>query len=202
MAMHKLTYFDFPSSRGEECRLALHLAGIPFDDDRVKLPDWPARKSGTPFGSMPVLTVEGHPPLAQTNAILCLIGRKHGLHPKEEWEAARHEALMGAIEDFRGRLTPMMRIKDAEEKKRVREEFAAGYLQEWATAVEKQIGDGPFVAGAQIQVVDLKLFVTLNSFVKGVIDHIPTDVFKPFPKLMRLYEAARSHPKVVSWYAR
>ena len=28
MAKIKLTYFDVPSSRGEECRLALHLAGL------------------------------------------------------------------------------------------------------------------------------------------------------------------------------
>jgi glutathione S-transferase len=44
----KLTYFDAPVSRGEECRLALHLAGIDFEDGRIKIADWPALKERTP----------------------------------------------------------------------------------------------------------------------------------------------------------
>jgi hypothetical protein len=37
----KLIYFDAPVSRGEECRLALHLAGIDFEDDRSIAPTGP-----------------------------------------------------------------------------------------------------------------------------------------------------------------
>ena len=45
----KLTYFDFHGGRGEPARLALSIAGIPFEDDRVPGPDWPRRKPSTPF---------------------------------------------------------------------------------------------------------------------------------------------------------
>ena len=45
----QLTYFDAPVSRGEECRLALHLAGVEFDDHRIKAADWPALKPTTPY---------------------------------------------------------------------------------------------------------------------------------------------------------
>jgi len=31
----KLSYFDFHGGRGEPARLALSIAGIPFEDDRV-----------------------------------------------------------------------------------------------------------------------------------------------------------------------
>ena len=44
MTKPKLTYFDAPASRGEECRLALHLSGVDFEDVRVKAPEWPAAK--------------------------------------------------------------------------------------------------------------------------------------------------------------
>ena len=39
----KLTYFDFHGGRGEPARLALAIAGIPFEDDRVPGSDWPRR---------------------------------------------------------------------------------------------------------------------------------------------------------------
>jgi glutathione S-transferase len=196
-----LTYFDVAASRGEECRLALHLAGVPFTDERLKGAEFAPRKKSTPFGALPVLTVEGHPPLAQSNTILRLIGREHGLHPAEPWAAAREEAIMDAVEDMRHHMRPIGRIKDAEEKKRARQEAANGYLQEWAGFIERQI-EGPFVSGATPHVVDLKVFVALSAYLKGAIDDVPSDVFKVFPKLLGVHDAVAHHPKVKEWYAR
>ena len=81
MTKPKLTYFDAPVSRGEECRLALHLAGVDFVDNR------PTVKPTTPYGSIPVLELPGAPPLAHSNAILALIGRRHGMHPTDDVES-------------------------------------------------------------------------------------------------------------------
>jgi glutathione S-transferase len=36
MSRPRLIYFDFAGSRGEECRIALHLVGIDFEDVRVR----------------------------------------------------------------------------------------------------------------------------------------------------------------------
>jgi len=44
--------------------------------------------------------------------------------------------------------------------------------------------------------------VVVSPFLKGAIDHVPKDAFQPYPKLLRLVEAVRTHPKTVSWYAR
>ena len=82
MALYKLTYFDAAASRGEECRLALHVAGLSFEDERLNRDQWTVRKASTPFGALPVLTVDGRQ-LAQSNAILRFIGSQHGLHPAE-----------------------------------------------------------------------------------------------------------------------
>jgi glutathione S-transferase len=201
MSNTTLTYFDIAASRGEECRLALHLAGVPFKDERLSREEFAARKTSLPFGSLPVLTVEGHAPLAQSNTILRLIGREHGLHPGEPWAAAREEAIMESVEDMRHHMRPIGRIKDPAEKKRAREEAASGYLQDWARQIERQI-EGPFVGGGAIHVADLKLFIAVGSYLTGIIDHVPTDVFKDFPKLLGVYEAVKKHPKIVAWYAR
>src|SRR5690349_19804151 len=139
MSKPRLIYFDAPVSRGEECRLALHLAGVDFDDVGIKGTDWPAMKEGTPYGALPVLELPGRPPLAHSNAILVMIGRRHGLHPTDEFEAARHEGMMQHVEDLRGQVGPTIRMGDAE-KKTAREALASGYMPQWAAAAEKNIG--------------------------------------------------------------
>ncbi len=200
MPKPKLSYFDFPGGRGEDCRIALHIAGVEFEDDRIKGPQWSDRKSAMPFGAMPVLEVGGNQ-LAQSNAILRFIGARHELHPTDDWEAARHEAVMHAVEDLRAQLTPTLSIKDEAEKKARREEVAAGYMQAWAANMEKQIGDGPFLAGDKLNVADLKLYVLVKWFAKGTLDHIPADVFDQYPRLRGLYDAVEAHPQVQAWYS-
>jgi glutathione S-transferase len=203
MSKPKLIYFDAPVSRGEECRLALHLAGIDFEDVRVPRGDWQALKPTMPFGSLPVLEIPDKPPLGQSNAILVLIGRRHDLHPKDDFEAARHEAVMSHAEDLRARVSPALRISDEAEKKKARAALAETYLPTWAAYTERQISEnGPFFAGAKLHVVDLKLHRIVHWFASGIIDHVPTDVFAAFPKLNRVYEAVHNHEAIKAWYSK
>ena len=199
MSKPKLIYFDMAASRGEECRLALHLAGVDFEDVRIKRDEWPALKPKTPFGSMPVLEMPGRPPLAHSNAILVLLGREYSLHPKDDFEAATHEEMMCHVEDLRAAVSPTLRIVDAAEKKKAREALVSGYLPTWGAATEKHLGDGPFFAGAKLHVVDLKLYMAVRWFAGGVVDHVPATIFASFPKLTRLYEAVKGDPRVTSW---
>ncbi len=197
----KLTYFDAPVSRGEECRLALAVAGVDFEDLRIKGADWPAMKAQTPYGALPILELPGKPPLAQTNAILVLIGRRHGLHPADDFEAARHEAMMQHVEDLRANVTPTLRLGDAE-KKAAREALAAGYLPAWAGFAEKNISGTPFFGGANLNVVDLKLHMAVRWFIGGKVDHIPATIFAGYPKLIGVHDAVRDHAGVKAWYAK
>ena len=200
MSKPKLTYFDAPMSRGEECRLALHIGGVDFEDNRLKRDGWSALKPQTPYGSLPLFELPGHPVLAQSNAILVLIGRKYGLHPKDDVEAARHEAMMCHVEDLRANIGPTLRVEDPAEKKRARENLAATYLPTWAANAEKQIGDGPFFGGGSVHVVDCKLHMVVRWLKAGTLDHIPGTVFAPYAKLNRLSDAVADHPKVKDWY--
>ena len=201
MTKPKLIYFDAPVSRGEECRLALHLAGIDFEDVRIKSADWPAMKQQTPYGGLPILDLPGHPPLAHSNAILVMIGRRHGLHPADDFEAARHEGMMQHVEDLRGVVSPTIRMGNAE-KKAAREAMVAGYLPAWAQSAERNILGEPFFGGAKLHVVDLKLHMAVRWFIGGKVDHIPATIFAGYPKLMRVHDAVRDHPGVKSWYAK
>ena len=200
MTQPKLIYFDAPVSRGEECRLALHLAGIDFEDVRIKGADWPAMKEQTPYGSLPVFELPGRPPLAHSNAILVMIGRGHGLHPSDDFDAARHEGMMEHVEDLRGVVGPTIRMSEPE-KKAAREALVEGYLPAWARSAEKNILGEPFFGGAKLHVVDLKLHMAVRWFIGGKVDYIPATIFAGYPKLMRVHDAVRDHPRVKSWYA-
>lgn len=203
MRKPKLTYFDNPFSRGEECRLAFVLSGADFDDNRLPREAWAALKPSTPFGSLPYLEVDGHAPLGQTNAILGLIGRLHGTHPSDPYEAARHEAMMGHVEDLRQKVGVTVYMTDAEEKKKAREDLVANYLRTWAHDAEKHIvGSGPFFAGSKAHVVDAKLHMAVRWFNGGRVDHIPATIFADFPRLNRVHDAVRDHKAVQAWYAK
>ncbi len=198
----KLIYFDAPVSRGEECRLALHIAGIDFEDVRIKRADWTNLKPNMPFGSVPVLELPGKPALAQSNAILTFIGREHGLHPTDSFEAARHEAVMAHVEDLRANVSPTIRIADEDEKRRAREALVATYLPTWAANAELQIVAGPFFAGNNINVVDIKLHMAVRWFIGGKVDYIPPTIFAAYPKLTRVHDAVRDDARVKAWYAK
>lgn len=201
MTKPRLIYFDAPVSRGEECRLALHIAGVDFEDVRIAGADWRAMKAETPYGALPVFEMPGRPPLAHSNAILVMIGRQHGLHPGDDFEAALHEGMMQHVEDLRGVVGPTIRMGDAE-KKAAREAMVAGYLPDWARAAEKNIPGEPFFGGEKLNVVDLKLHMAVRWFIGGNVDHIPATIFAGYPKLSRVHDAVRDHPRVKDWYSK
>lgn len=202
MAKLRLIYFDFSGSRGEECRLALSVAGVPFEDVRVPRADWPGLKPKMPFGQLPVLEEEGRPPLSQSNAILGLIGRRHGLLPAEDdWETARHLAVMSSAEELRAAIRATFDIDDPDEQRRVREELVSGPVTTWGRAVEAQV-QGPFVGGERMSVADIKIHVMVGWIKKGVLAHVPVDALDGFPMLVGVYERVGDHPRVRDWYAR
>lgn len=201
MSKYKLTYFHLAGNRGEEVRLALTIAGQAFDDVRIDHSVFKDMKPDLPFGSLPMLEIEGHGTLAQSNAILRLIGSQHDLHPKDPYEAARHDSLMDAVEDLRHRLSATMRIEDPDTRKSARQQLSVTYIPLWATCVERMIADGPFIGGDNLHVADIKFFMVDRWLTAGILDDIPADIFDPYPKFKALSAAVKNHPAVVDWYA-
>ncbi len=200
MSKLKLTYFDFPGSRGEECRLALSVAQVEFEDERIPGFNWPSLKPTTPFGALPVLEEDGRQPLSQTNAILSLIGRRYGLLPVgDDWETARLSSLMCAAEEFRTAVSKTFEIKDPEEVKQARHELVEGPLKTWGKNMEAQL-KGPFAGGEKMSVADIKVHVIVGWIKKGVLDHVSPDSFDDFPKLIAVFEGVQNHPQVAAWY--
>ena len=106
---------------------------------------------------------------------------------------------MNAVEELRAEAATTG-TGDEDEKRKAREAFVRGYFHRWCTNASEQIR-GPFVAGDEISVADLKLFVAMRSYAKGVHDHIPADVLEAYPKITALMAAVGAHPGVADWHA-
>jgi glutathione S-transferase len=201
MAKYKVSYFDMPASRGEECRLALVLSGEDFEDDRIAFKDWPDRKKQMPFGAIPVLTVEGQGMLCHSNAILNYLGTAHGLRPTDAWQAARHDGIMESVEEMRIKIWAALRTgQTEEEKKTIRLEMAETVIAPWAQNIQSFIV-GPFLFGEKIHVADLKLWALCQWLTTGVIDHLPTELLAPYERLTALHAAVAADPRIAAFRA-
>ncbi|MCA3572708.1 MAG: glutathione S-transferase family protein [Aestuariivirga sp.] len=201
MSTPKVTYFDFAGSRGEEVRLALVIAGVAFDDNRISRDAFATIKPELPFGSLPIFEVAGKGTLAQTNAILRLIGRLYGLYPDDPWEAARHDAVLESCEDMRHRISATSQAAPGADRAAARQALAANVIPRWAKGLEQLIGKGPFVGGQRPAVADLKIYMIEKALSGGNFDDIPITVLEPFPGIKAVASGIAKHPAVVAWYA-
>ena len=198
-----LTYFDFDGSRGEVARLAMHIAGVPFEDRRIARQDWAALRDTTPFQALPVLEVDGQV-IAQSNTINRYVGKLGGLYPKDDWNAARVDEVMDAVEDISTKIGQTMRIEDAAAKKAAREAIVAGPLPRYLQQIEARLkaGGGEWFVENRLTVADLKCYLLTRWLKSGVLDHIPADIVdRHAPLLAKHLERVGNHPKIAAYYA-
>jgi glutathione S-transferase len=105
----KLTYFNIEGA-AEKVRLALKLGGLAFEDERIEMSGWQALKPSTPYGQLPLLSIDDQPPVTQSFAMLRYIGRLSNLYPADPVEALAVDEVCGLQEDFARALTPSMYI--------------------------------------------------------------------------------------------
>ena len=76
----KLVYFNI-KARAEPTRLALHIAGIPFEDKRIAHEEWPALKATMPLGQIPVSSAQPSAASAAASGVAAArsASRLHGL---------------------------------------------------------------------------------------------------------------------------
>ena len=118
--MHKikLTYFDIEGA-AEPTRLALALAGQEYEDDRVNFSDWPEMKPKTPYGQLPLMTIDDGPVKTQSMAMLRWVGAtlSKSLYPLDKIYDV--EEAIGVIEDMNKAWQPGMYLKGETENQSI-----------------------------------------------------------------------------------
>ena len=203
MATLKLTYFDFHGGRGGPARLALSMAGVPFEDDRIGYEAWPALKDTTPFGALPVLKVDGQA-LSQSNAITRYVGKLTNLYPTDPWQAALCDEAMDAVEDVIAEIVTTMSLPD-EEKKAKRQALAEGPIPFHLTRLQQKLEaqGGLYFADNRLTIADLKVAMLVRQLRSGVLDHVPTNLpDRKAPRLIEHYDRVMNDPGVKAYYER
>jgi glutathione S-transferase len=206
MMSTKLSYFNFPFWRAEPSRIALHIAGIDWTDERPNREMFMAMKqSGTlPFGQLPVLEIQGVS-YGQSNAIARYCGRLANLYPTDALQALRVDELMSAPEDLMIYLGATMRETDPERKLELRRAFAQERLTPWLVHIENRLllnQESDFAVGDSMTMADLTLWRVIRWLNDGILDGVPKGIADGHLRLQRLVCAVEDHEGVQSWQNR
>ena len=199
----KLTYFDF-KGRAEPSRLALHIGGVAFEDERLSREQFGQIKASLPFQQVPILTVDGKV-VAQSEAILRYVGILSGLYPSNDaFQALLIDQVVFEISDIFQLLQPSFKEQDLEKKLGLRKSLVDVDFPKHLKALNNVIGtygSGSFAVGKSLSIADLMVFAFGSQMKSGIMDGIPTTVFDSYSNIVKVYETVLKHPKVVEWYS-
>ncbi|MCK9984182.1 MAG: prostaglandin-H2 D-isomerase / glutathione transferase [Azoarcus sp.] len=197
----KLTYFDFSGGRAEPARLALHIGGIPFEDNRFAPGDFPEIRKTTPLKQVPTLHINDVQ-VTQSDAITRYAGKLAGLYPEDDLQALFCDEVMGALEDINTKLVATFGMT-GDMLKNARDELAAETLPRYLRWLQNQLEGhgGEFFADHRLTVADLKAFVVLRWLGSGKLDHIPADLVETVtPKLVAFIDRIAGIPAIAHYY--
>lgn len=152
----ELHYFDFDrGGRAFALRAAFHAVKQEYKDVRFNWEDFQEMKrQGKYVTGVPVLILPSGKEVTQSGAILRYIGKMGGLYPTDPVTALICDSIVDTVLDLMAK-TPGH--ENPTEKKRMREEYAAGRLKDFCKILESTCV-GPYAAGAEFSIADLKIF--------------------------------------------
>ncbi|TMW60518.1 hypothetical protein Poli38472_000560 [Pythium oligandrum] len=195
----KLTYFNGPG-RAEPVRLAFHIGGVEFEDERIEFADLEKLRPSLPFGQVPVLSINGEVH-AQSIQILRYAGTRSGLYPTTDLtKALRVDEVLSLIDELHNTLAPTYRM-EAEAQLAARKVLAEETFPKMLSALDKRIAGrgGKFAVGDELTVADLAIYGSLLGFKSGMLSGIPTTLADSYSNIMRVHEQVANHPKVQEW---
>jgi glutathione S-transferase len=202
-----LYYFPIPG-RAEVARLLLTIGNVDFDDKRIDFPDWPQYKPKMPFGSMPVLDIDGKM-IAQMAAIDRYCAAITGRLPADPLKVAEADHAYFFLEDLWQPISPVMAVvrnpeSTEEQKAKAYEDLLAPgstfrtRLSQMENLLAKR--EGEYIAGDEWCYADLGIFSVLSAFKSGWLQGIPTDILKDYPACKEFRNKIASLPEVAAYY--
>lgn len=201
MQQYRLTYFDFDGGRAEPIRIALHAAGVDFEDHRISFPEFGEERTSIRFHAVPVLEIDGEQ-ITQSNAIGRYVGKMAGLYPADHLQALYCDEVTGALEDLNHYVVQTFGLK-GDDLIAARKILVETRLTTFLKGLDDLLtrGGGKYFADNRLTMADLKAFVQTRSLWSGNLEHVPTDIVEKLaPGLVAHEQRVREDPRVVAYY--
>jgi len=202
MSKYKVTYFDFNGGRAEPIRIAMHAAGLSFEDQRWSFSEFGEKRQSIRFHAIPTIQIDGKT-ITQSNAISRYIGKMCGLYPADALQALYCDEVLGALEDLNHYVVQTFGLS-GDELKKAREKLVSGRLPVFIRGLDEllQRGGGRYFAGQSLSIADLKMVQRMKMIQSGNLEHVPTDLVPQIaPALIEHQVAIEREPQVVAYYA-
>lgn len=202
MTNYKLTYFDFDGGRAEPIRIAMHSAGIEFEDVRWSFPEFGEKRQSLPFNAVPVLEINGQV-VSQSLGISRYMGKMSGLYPEDPLQALYCDEVMGALEDLNHYVVQTFGL-EGDALKLAREILVEGRFTVFINGLAELLkrGGGQYFADQRLTIADIWMYVQIKSLQSGKLDHIPTDIVDQLaPTLTEHCTRIQQEPIVLAYYA-
>jgi glutathione S-transferase len=196
MSTYKLYYFN-GRGRAEVSRLIFAVAGQKYEDVRYEREEWPAHKSETPLGQIPVLEVDGVK-LPQSFSIARFLAKQFNLAGKDNFEQAKVDAVVDTINDLVTGFVPSRIEQDETKKQELTKKYFTEdlpkHLQNLETLAKLYSNGGEFFVGNQLTWADLLFFA-----VGEILLPVQGDCLDKNPWLQKNRAEVEKHPKVAEY---
>jgi len=194
MPNYKLTYFN-GKGRAETIRLCFAAAGIKYEDFRLEKADWPALKPKTPWGSLPLLEVDGKT-VGQSIAIARLVAREGGLYGKNTFEAGLIDSVVDVVTELREKAIVLAFIPDGPAKDAALKEFVEKTLPTILPNLQNLAATNRagFFVGDKISLADLHFYAIAEILVAK-----NPNVLTAHPNLKQIFDKVAASPKIADY---
>ena len=196
MSTYKLTYFN-TRGRAEISRFIFAQAGVAYEDNRVAGEDWVKFKPSTPYGSLPVLEVDGKM-LASSGVIARFLAERFGLAGSNDFENAEIASIVDTVGDLFLKLLRQFLEKDEAKKEELKKEMGEEVFPKFLGIFENLINTNGapegWIYGSKVTYADFtlySLFETLKSSVPNLFDK--------YPGIQKNLESVSKLPNIAKW---
>lgn len=179
-------------------RTCLKIANVPFEDEKITFSELKERRgeagrsSAIPLGSVPVLTFPDGRVVTQSMAIARYAGKLANLYPTDPEKALFVDEILDTVAEI---VSSAPQNADADIKKKLREEYAAGKLNTFYSFLDEKLSaSGGLYYFGELSIADIAVYGVLKGLRTGNFDYIPGDYDSKWPQFQAFIENLESNP--------
>ena len=197
MPTYKLYYFP-GKGRAELIRWIFSQAGVAYEDKRVAGEEWATFKPKTPYGSMPVLDIDGKL-LAGSGPIARYVAEEFGLGGSNAIENCELASLYDVLEDLFMKMVQFHFEKDETRKESLKKDLDETHFPKYLGILNKRITDngssGGWIYGQKVTYVDLRIALLCDM----VVTFKGANALDAYPAVLKLKTTVETLPNIAKW---